>query len=280
MKLDKSDLIGILLAIIEEQTKKITELEARLNQNSTNSSMPPSSDVFIKPQNLRKPSGKKAGGQKGHKGKGFKLTHRPDLIVPHHPISCTSCSHADACMATRHVSDRRYEVDIEIKPITMEHDLLWVKCPLTDEIITGNFPVGITSTVQYGVNLESLAVSLNTSGTVSINRTHEILSGVFGLPISTGTIASMIKNCAHTLSKTIFDIKNVILGEDLVHFDETGIRVDEKTHWAHVASTKNNTYISVEEKRGQKGMDAAGILPNYVGTGIHLPAGCARKQYR
>ena len=269
MKLDKSEIIQILLAIIEEQSTEIAELKARLNQNSTNSSMPPSSDVFTKPQSLRKPSGKTAGGQKGHKGKGFKLTQPPDLIVPHHPISCTSCVHAGACMATRHVSDHRYEVDIEIKPQITEHQKVFVKCPLADEIITGNFPVGITSTVQYGVNLEALAVSLNTSGMVSINRTHEILSGVFGVPISTGTIAAMVKNCAHAVSKSVSDIKAVILGEKLIHFDETGVRVDEQTHWAHVASTKNLTYISIEEKRGKKGMDAAGILPNYLGTGIH-----------
>jgi transposase len=100
MKLDKDEIIDILfatLAIVEQlteqikqQAEKISELEARLNHNSTNSSMPPSSDVFTKPQSLRKSSGKKAGGQAGHKGKGFKLTQPPDLIVPHHPISCTS----------------------------------------------------------------------------------------------------------------------------------------------------------------------------------------------
>jgi transposase len=269
MKLDKSEIIEILFAIIEQQSEKIAELEARLKQNSKNSSKPPSSDAFIKPQSLRKPSGKKAGGQKGHEGKGFKLTQSPDLIVPHHPLLCSSCFHADVCLATRYVSSRRYEVDIEINPIITEHDLLWVECPRMDEIITGNFPVGITSTIQYGVNLAALAISLNTTGMVSINRTHEILSGIFGIPISAGTIATMVKNCAHAASKTVSDIKNSILGEPLIHFDETGTRVEGKTHWAHVASTKNLTYISVEEKRGKKGMDAAGILPNYGGTGIH-----------
>jgi transposase len=69
MKLDKSEIIEIVfatLAIVEEQSKqinqlnvKIAELEARLNQNSTNSSRPPSSDVFPRPVNPRKPSGKK-----------------------------------------------------------------------------------------------------------------------------------------------------------------------------------------------------------------------------
>jgi transposase len=74
-------------------------------------------------------------------------------------------------------------VDIAINPITTEHQVLWVKCPRTDKIITGNFPAGITSTVQYGLNLETFAISLNTIGMVSINRTHEILSDIFGVPM-------------------------------------------------------------------------------------------------
>jgi transposase len=172
-------------------------------------------------------------------------------------------------MVTHHLSDRRYEVDIEIKTKTTEHQVFRVICPQTGETLTGNFPIGITSTVQYGVNLAALAASLNTIGMVSLNHTHEILSDVFGVPLSTATIATMVKKCAHAVLKTVSDVKDAILGEPLIHFDETGIRVDGKLHWAHIASTKNVTYLSIAEKRGKKGMDAAGILPNYVGTGIH-----------
>jgi transposase-like protein len=64
---------------------------------------------------------------------------------------------------------------------------------------------------------------------VRINRTHELLSDVFGVPISAGTIATMVKNCARTLSKMISPIKDAILGENVVHFDETGVRVNGET---------------------------------------------------
>ena len=279
MKLDKSEIIEILfatLAIVEEQseqikqlTVKISELEARLHQNSTNSSRPPSSDVFPRPPSPRKPSGKKAGGQKGHKGKGFKLPHPPDVVVEYNPVQCTGCAHVAVCPAAKSVSDRRYEVDIEIKTVLTEHHTLRVQCPMTNEMLTGNFPLDITGTVQYGVNLEALAISLNTSGMVSINRTHELLSDVFGVPISVGTIATMVKNCAHRVSKMISPIKDAILGEKLVHFDETGVRVNGKTLWDHDASTNNLTYHFISEKRGKKGMDEAGILPNYNGIGVH-----------
>jgi Family of unknown function (DUF6444) len=71
---------------LESQNKELTErlitLEARLNQNSQNSSKPPSTDVFCnekpKPKGLHKSSGKKAGGQKGHPGKTLEMVENPD----------------------------------------------------------------------------------------------------------------------------------------------------------------------------------------------------------
>ena len=82
-------LIQRLETIIEKQASQISELEervrvleARLNQNSQNSSKPPSTDTFCKekpkPMGRRISSGKKPGGQKGHSGKTLELTENPD----------------------------------------------------------------------------------------------------------------------------------------------------------------------------------------------------------
>lgn len=59
----------------------------------------------------------------------------------------------------------------------------------------------------------------------------------------------------------------IMLG--LIHCDETGTRVDEKTLWAHVASNQNYTYLTINQKRGQIGMDAANMLPHFQGITVH-----------
>jgi transposase len=269
MKLEKEEIIELLLAIIEEQAKKIAELEARLNQNSKNSSKPPSSDGFKKPQSLRKPSGKKAGGQMGHDGSGLKLMAKPDSYIYYEPDNCVNCPNARACKAIKTAGETRYEMDINIEMKTTAHQVITIKCPLSAEELTGRFPENISGTMQYGVNLEALAVSLNTIGMVSINRTHEILSGVFGIPISTGTISSMVTECAGKVAGTVNEIKEAIIEKPLIHSDETGVRVDKKTLWAHTASTDDLTYIEVQPSRGREGIDAIGILLVFLGTVIH-----------
>src|SRR5262249_59989475 len=83
-------------ALLREQVTsllaRVQELEARLAKDSHNSGRPPSSDGGRrKPKSLRKPSGKKAGGQLGHRGGTLHLVTLPDAVVAHRPIACTQC---------------------------------------------------------------------------------------------------------------------------------------------------------------------------------------------
>lgn len=58
-----------------------SELKARLNQNSSNSSKPPSSDYFNRKPAFPKTSVGKKGGQSGYKGDTLKQIKNPDKIV-------------------------------------------------------------------------------------------------------------------------------------------------------------------------------------------------------
>lgn len=271
MRLEKEEIITLLLGVIEQLTIDVAELKAQLNQNSKNSSKPPSSDGFKKPKpkSLRKPSNKSVGGQTGHEGSGLKIQSEPNETVVHEPNECAKCPNNKACNACKVINETRYEIDIQIDTITTAHQTVIVNCPQSEKVLSSCFPEHIKGTVQYGVNIEALAISLNTVGMVSINRTHEILSGVFGISISTGTISSMVSDCAKSVAPAVLGIKEAIKAEPIIHSDETGVDVDKKMAWAHVACTKKLTHIEVQENRGQKGMDAIGILKLFMGTVIH-----------
>ena len=257
--------------IINKQATEIAVLKERLNKNSKNSSKPPSSDGLNKPnpKSLRDKSDKKQGAQLGHKGSGFSITQTPDEIVEHSPYKCKSCCNEGKCVSCG-VSETRYEIDIEIKTNTIAHQVVSFSCPKENgQILTGSFPVNITGTIQYGVNLSALAVSLNTFGMVGIKRTHDILSAVFNVPIRTGTIVKKVKDCAKRLDSVVEEIRLKLTTQPVVHFDETGTRVAKKTVWFHNASNKEYTYLTVEEKRGKIGMDTSGVLPDFQGIAVH-----------
>jgi len=70
---------------------RLAEPGARLNQNSTNSNRPPSSDGFRRPQTSRKKGGNPPGGQPGHPGRTLEQVADPDEITVHRVTTCSGC---------------------------------------------------------------------------------------------------------------------------------------------------------------------------------------------
>ena len=259
-------------ALIAQLNQTIQELREQLNKNSKNSSKPPSSDGFKRPapKSLRKPSGKKVGGQKGHQGTFLSVLSDPDKIVKHMPSACEGCPHYKMCKGTACIAERRHVIDAVVTVNVVEHQLLEIPiCMLHGDTRKGNFPNDVKATVQYGENLQALSVALNTVGAVSVKRTHEILSGVFNIPLATGTISNMVKRCANAVSETVNRIKQKVANSGLGHFDETGTRVDKKLWWVHDASNCEFTYLDISPKRGYLGMEQCGVLPLFHGIAMH-----------
>lgn len=222
--------------LIVQLNQTIQELKEQLNKNSKNSSKPPSSDGYKKPapKSLRKPSGKKVGGQDGHQGTHLAVITAPDEIVTHMPSACKGCRHYQMCKGTACIAEKRHVIDAVVTVNVTEHQVLELPiCMLHGDTRRGEFPADVKAAVQYGENLQSLAVALNTVGAVSIKRTHEILSGVFNIPIATGT------------------------------------RVDKKLWWVHDASNCEYTYLDISPKRGNAGMEQCGVLPEFKGIAMH-----------
>lgn len=121
--------------------------------------------------------------------------------IDHIPSQCNGCPNHGICVSCG--AESRYELDINIDVKVTKHKAVSFEyLKENGKTIKGNFPENITSTMQYGNNLEALVVSLNTAGMVSINRTHEILNAVFNVPICTGTIHGMVKSCASKIKGT------------------------------------------------------------------------------
>jgi transposase len=86
--------VKVLEGLIDALQERIKTLERQRAKDSHNSSLPPSSDRFVRPpKSLRKKSGKKAGGQPGHRGHHLRQMKMPDEILVHPVIECSHCHH-------------------------------------------------------------------------------------------------------------------------------------------------------------------------------------------
>ena len=267
--------VAELTDTVDKLKQTIEELREQLNKNSRNSSKPPSSDGLGKPtvkkdRSLREASGKKQGAQEGHEGVCLSIISNPDHTENHMHSDCEGCPYHDACLEKACIKETRHEIDAVVTVDVTAHNLFSVpECPLHGGSRTGHFPADIKAAVQYGKNLQAMVVTFNTVGAVSINRTHEILSSVFNIPLATGTIKNMVTRCADSLKGTHEKIRLKMTTRGLIHCDETGTRVDGKTWWVHNASDRDYTYLTINKKRGRIGMDEAGVLPHARGIIVH-----------
>ena len=266
--------IESLNGTILELNQTIKELKERLNKNSRNSSKPPSSDGPGKPprsRSLRTSSGKPKGGQPDHPGKSLNIdTSKVDRYVNHIAPGCENCPHKAECMAKAAVTDRHYVLDIAFsKTLVCHQTVRMTSCRMSHTDLEGAFPKEANAPVRYGDTLTAFAVTLNTIGAMSINRINSVLSDAFALPVSVGTIASMVKRCADGLKGTVKTIRSLVAGSPVVNFDETGTRVDGRNKWIHTACTDKYTYLSYSAKRGWKGMEEAGVLNVFAGIAVH-----------
>lgn len=274
----EKDLLAERVRFLE---KRVAELEAivdeltrRLGLNSHNSSKPPSSDGYAKPnqKSRRQRSGKKPGGQKGHSGSHMEIPHEPDEVLQHFPEKCQRCPHLSLCQSQGNFdcSESRYVVDVEIKTKVTEHQTLSpVDCPYGEVDQTAQFPDNVKAYIQYGDSVSILAGLLSTYGAVSYERMHVIFSSLMGVQISPGTLVNMVRRCAEKVGSTLQDIQSLLMQNAVNHYDETGIRVNGRLHWVHNASSANYTYQTVHEKRGKEGIGDNGVIGNSLGVAVH-----------
>jgi transposase len=167
---------------------------ARLNQNCTNSSRPPSSSPFIKPHSLRVKSGLKPGGQPGHKGSTLQIKENPDVVVDYTVDTCHHCGN-NLSGETATISQTRQVWDVKV-----DHY------------------------IQYGDHYKSLMIYLSKGNFIPYDRLAAFSQDVLDIPVSQGTVVNMVYEFGHSLKKSTHYIKDHIKQSPVVHLVEVGTR--------------------------------------------------------
>jgi len=264
--------VALVLAAFAQLAARIQALEDQKAKNSRNSGKPPSSDGLNKPapKSLRKRHGRKSGGQPGHEGKTLKAVERPDQIKVYPVERCCHCQASLEGVEAERVEKRQV---FDVPPVHIEvteHQAEIKVCPLCGEESRGAFPEGVTQPVQYGREIKAQAVYLNQYQMLPLERVSETFSEFYGQGLAEGTTVDACQEAAEEVEGVNEAIKTHLREkEPVVNFDETGLGIDGKLHWLHSASTQRLTFYQVQPKRGQKAMEAIGILPKFQGRAVH-----------
>jgi transposase len=123
--------------------------------------------------------------------------------------------------------------------------------------------------VQYGPRIAAIIIYLYIGQFLSKKRTAQALAELFGVPLSSGTVAAVTGRAAGRLDGFLEHARQQIAASEVAGFDETGFRVDGKLAWGHCARTGEYTLLMVHPKRGRKAIEAMGVLPSFTGTAAH-----------
>ena len=263
--------IAQLQARIVEQDAEIAELKRQLGASSRNSSKPPSSDGLDKPapKSLRGRSERKPGGQPGREGRTLRQVERPDEVVVHEPGACTGCGGTLTGEDRPAGVLRRQVFDIPKSTVrVVEHRLLARRC-VCGTVTQAPAPAGVSAPAQYGPHAAAIAVYLVLGQHLPVARTAALLAELFGTPMSVGTVAAWTSRAAAGLEPFTAAARRALGGAELVHLDETGLRVAGRLHWLHVASSARFTGLFCHRRRGKEAIDAAGVLPGFTGIAVH-----------
>jgi transposase len=242
---------GAVLGLVETFERRIAELEERVNKNSTNSSKPPSSDP---PSVKRRPptpaSGKKRGGQPGHR-------HHPRALVPPEqlrqvieckPPECKRCGdelHGDDPEPIRH---QVAEVP-PVRPVVDEYRLHRLKCPRCRTSTCAVLPPGVP-TGAFGPRLRAVLGVLAGGYRLGKRPIRQLVFDPLGLTISTGMIARLERQGAAELAAPVEELRQYVRDAGSAHIDETSWWQGQDKAWLWGAVTPLVTVFTIATSRG------------------------------
>jgi transposase len=264
---------------IAQLEARIAELERQLGLNSGNSGKPPSSDGLkkkpVRVSSLRERSGKKPGGQKGHPGETLRQSETVDATINHFPKACAGCGEAlSEAMATDHIARQVFDLPEPQPLIVTEHRAHSCRCAACGTQTRADFPPDVKAPVQYGARIAGIVVYLLHGQFLPEKRLAALMADLFGVQLSTATIAAMSQNCAARFESFATAIYARIAAAAVKHLDETGLRIGGKTQWLHIAATVLLTFYRIASKRGAMPENLTGIAlhdhwkPYYTLEGI------------
>ena len=244
-------------------TARVAELEAKLNQNSSNSHLPPSSDgPHVKPAPPKTPSGKKRGGQSGHP-RHERVLLPADETHDRKPSRCRRCCAELSGEDPDPIVDQ--VIDLPEKLYTAIHYRRHrLMCPRCQTVTTAD-PVPEASS-GFGPRLTAATAYLSGVGRLGKRTIRTLFADVCDIPMSLGSVCKLEAKVSAALKAPCEEALEHTRGKD-AGVDETGWKQGPDKAWLWVAVTRWITVFLIRPNRNRASFDdLAGPEPGILTT--------------
>jgi transposase len=235
--------------------ERIRELEARLGQNSSNSSRPPSSDPPQAPARPKvPPSGRKRGGQPGHRGAHRALlpAEQVDEIVAVVPDRCRYCQQPfPESTGRRRGRVWRHQV-VELLPLAVrvtEYQMAARRCAACGKRTRADLPPGVPRRA-FGARLTAVVALLSGRYRLSRREVRQLLEDLWAVRVSLGAVVRQEQVQSAALAPVVAEAQTAVQQAAAVNMDETGWRQEQQRAWLWTVVTGELTVFRIERSRG------------------------------
>jgi transposase len=255
---------GFVEALVAFNAKLLTELKelkVKLGLNSTNSSLPPSTDrPHVKRAPPRPPSGKKKGAQPGRaRTPRSRLT--PTRIVDLHADACRGCGHALRGDDPNPLVHQVIEIPPPPPPDVTEYRQHRRTCPGCGRVTCPPLPTHAQS--GFGPRVQAIAAMLTGGSRLGKRAVAALIGDLFGVPISTGAVCKLQHRTADALAPIVAQARNYVIGRP-ANVDETTWTENRHSGYVWVAVTKPVTAFLISETRER--VTLQDLIPGEPGT--------------
>ena len=256
---DAQTLIGQQQEQIRQLQQQLAHATAKLNTNSTNSSLPPSSDRFHRKRRPPPPPGqpcKKRGGQPGHP-RQQRLLVPPDQVgqtIPCKPKSCRRCGRSLTGSDANPLRHQVAELPV-VRPDVVEYQLHRLNCPCCHTTTCGKPPSDVKG--QFGPRLEATLALLAGQYRLGLRPVVALAADLWSLDISTGMVSKLRQSTAEALHVPWVQVALYVRTQN-VNIDETHWREARKRAYLWAAVTKLATLFRIA--KGRTAQIARGLL--------------------
>lgn len=255
--------------MIKQLTARVEHLERRLAQTSQNSSKPPSTDPPSAPTRPAvTPSGRKPGGQPGHKGhrRGLLPPEKVDQFEDLWPSVCAGCEHELPGRWRKDAADPFRHQVTELPPVTpttTEYRMHAMRCPCCGKVTYASLPEGVPLGT-FGPRLTAIVGILTGCYRMSKRIAVEVMRDLFGVDMSLGSISACEQAVSASVAAPVAAAHEHVQKQAVAHADETSWREARKRAWLWVAATPLVTVFLIHAQRGARAAKA--LLGSFRGT--------------